>query len=215
MARLLSINWTAPDSEDASAVLRVTGIHNPPFFIVGSDGVSISGYLCDIWRLISDRLGLRYQLSSFNSSDYGTRLENGSWTGLIGQAANNRADVLLSWFMHAPGRGEVLDFLDAAPVEQTEYAFYLAEDSKAVSVEWASFASLLKPLHTASWVVLLFTLLVTAALLWFTIHYNHSSAESRTTVRQFGLADCQLATFMALTGQGWSVAPDSLAARTV
>ena len=55
----------------------------------GSSCPVISGYLCDVWTEVAGRLGLQYELTVFNSSDYGTRLDNGTWTGMIGLAASN------------------------------------------------------------------------------------------------------------------------------
>ncbi|XP_043206607.1 glutamate receptor-like [Amphibalanus amphitrite] len=197
--------------------LNVTMIHDPPFTYVeenASGAISQRGYLVDLWKIVAEELQLRYTLQPPPRGGYGALLENGTWSGIIGQLDAKRADVGLGWFTYREDRAAVVDFADLVPVFTGDLQFLVRRGARTTPrLSSEMFDSLLRPLHSSVWLVLLLSLLVLAAVLSTTVALNRRRAESDETCREFGLGSSALAAFMAVTGQGWAVTPDSLAAR--
>ena len=75
----------------------------------------------------------RYVLYFVNDTDYGT-LEDGAWTGMVGDVINNVADVVIGAFSMTAERMTVMDYTE--PFYKNEYALITGEDGIYVSI-WA------------------------------------------------------------------------------
>ena len=63
---------------------------DPPFMYVEQDAsgaVTYRGYLMDLWEILVEELQLRYRVLPQHAGGYGALLENGTWSGIIGQLA--------------------------------------------------------------------------------------------------------------------------------
>ena len=50
--------------------------------------VTHRGYLWDLWKIIAEELQLSYQIMDQPRGGYGALLENGTWSGIIGELAD-------------------------------------------------------------------------------------------------------------------------------
>ena len=191
----------------------------PPYVLVEPqpDGTNnYSGYLYDVWTIIAERLNLRFKMQPLPGGGYGILNSNGTWTGLVGELAYGRADVALSMLSIREDRKEVVDFIDTVPVWETGYSFYVRRGTGGMPpLTSGTFSALLKPLHVDVWWALLATLIVLSVALRISLRFNHPRAESRRVVEEMCWGTCLLHCFMSLVRQGWSVTPNSLAARIV
>ena len=199
--------------------LRVSAIHDPPFFFIQSHNngsYSYDGYLYELWRALAREVGVRYRIVPLHTYEYGHPDRNGTWTGLIGELVHRRADIALSWLGRFTNRESLMEFLDAVPVTLYQNDFYVRRGpSDGPTITSRTFASLLKPLHSNVWWTLLASMLILSVVLRVTLRFNHPRAESRRTVDGMTWGSCLLNSFLSVVGQGWAVTPDSLAARTV
>ncbi|XP_047106724.1 glutamate receptor ionotropic, kainate glr-3-like [Schistocerca piceifrons] len=98
------------------------------------DNTTCSGYLCDIWDILSKKINFTYRLQK--TSLYGSRSVNGTWNGIVGRVASGELDVGLSTMMVTPSRHEVIDF--SVPFFFTREHLYIREPEKE-QFEWDGF----------------------------------------------------------------------------
>ena len=221
MARIFSVgrNWSVGADQFGNTELRLTAVHNPPYLWIHpvADGsYRYEGYLYDVWETMAQTLNLRYRLVPLfgPAGEFGRLDVNGTWTGLVGELAYGRADVALTWLRMRQDRLKVISFLDAVPVEQVRSGFYISKDmGDAQGLSGDMFSSLLKPLHTNVWWVLLVTLLVLSLVLLVTVRLCPTEDKRVTTEASWGF--CLFSVFRCLVGQGWTSESGSLPGRTV
>ena len=68
------------------------------------------GLLIDALNIITDKLNLTYSLIEPKDRQWGMQLENGSWTGLIRDIIDERADLALSELSMTKERSKYVDF---------------------------------------------------------------------------------------------------------
>ena len=196
--------------------LRITAVQDPPYLSIHQlpDGsFKYDGYLYDIWKIVAESLNLRYRLMPLLGG-FGRLDENGTWSGMVGELAYGRADVALTWLRYRKDRSAVIDYIDAVPIDKSEDTFYLSKDlDDSLSLTGDMFSSLLKPLHTHVWWVLLATLLVLSLVLGGSTRF--SRAETDLATSELTWETCLFSSFMSLVGQGWTTIPNSLSGRTV
>ncbi|XP_037077830.1 glutamate receptor ionotropic, delta-1-like [Pollicipes pollicipes] len=220
---LLSVGatWSAVPfgAQTPGEEIRVAAMHDPPYVAIypQPDGsYRYGGYLYELWQVIARELHLRYRVVPLLAGGYGSMDENGSWTGLVGELAYRRADIALTWIDIRQDRATVVDYIDAVPVELSQYTFFVRQGSGAIpQITPSMFSSLLRPLHSDVWCALLVSLLAVSVVLRASLRFNHERAEGRDTVRDMTWGACLLSSFMSVVGQGWASTPNSLAARTV
>ena len=222
---LLSVgkDWSVEPLDHGSGsgrqhTLRVVTVHDPLILSVETspNGThEYSGYLYEIWQILAQRLGLRYQLVPMSANDYGTLDANGTWTGLVGELVYGRADVALASLDMTSDRAAVIDFLDACPVDQSNSGFYVRRSPREDLGLLRLFGLLLKPLDTDLWWAVLGSLLLLSVILRISLHFNRGRAESQQTVDEMPWTTCLFSCYMSMVGQGWSSMPNSLAARAV
>ena len=219
---LLSVghNWSRFNSgcgERLGRELRVTAIHDPPYFVISpqSDGsFRHDGYLFQLWKIIASMLCLRYRMVPLLAGGYGSLASNGTWTGMVGELAYGRADVALTWVLFREDRATVVDYLDDVPVDQNQYTFYLQQASgEDRLIASHTYHALWKPLHFHVWWLLVVFLFLTSVVLRLSFHFNLGVNESNQVVKEMNWSSCVLFSFMTLVSQGSTVSPDSLAAR--
>ncbi|XP_037079435.1 glutamate receptor ionotropic, delta-1-like [Pollicipes pollicipes] len=198
-------------------VLDTTSL-DPPFVTVreGAAGnFTYSGYLIDLWNIVTAELGLPFRLLPPGPSGSGALLQNGTWTGLVGELAEKRADVALSWFFYRDDRATVVDYVKKVPMHTGVYQFVLRAGKRTHSSIFDMFASLLRPLDGNVWLMILLSLAVLSGALTATVRLNRRRGESDLICREFTFGSSCLAAFMMVTSQGWAVTPNSASARIV
>ena len=217
-------NWTTgvkvePDGTAGVEELRVSAIHDPPYFFIQhhQNGTrSYDGYLYELWQVLAQKADVRYRIIPHLDGGYGSVDGSGTWTGLVGELAYDRADLAISWLGMIANRTSVVDFADAIPVSSFQDRFYVRSGPDQVPrITAGMFGALLKPLGGDVWWTLLASLLVISVILRVSLRLNLSRGESVETVDGMPWGSCLLSCFRSVVGQGWAATPDSLAARTV
>ena len=207
----------AAATEDPTPELRVTTVHDPPYFSVypqANGSYSYDGYIYEVWQLVTRLLGLRYKIVPLPSGEFGSLNDNGTWTGMVGELAYGRADFALTWIDFRQDRAAVVDFIDAAPMGQLKSEFFIRRGSGEMpSISLAMLTSLLKPLGTGVWWMLLTSVLLLSAVLCLILRLSHPRDERRRTVEELTWRSCLMSIFRSVVGQGWTQTPSSMAAR--
>ena len=207
----------AAAAEAPAPELRVTAVHDPPYFSVyphANGSYSYDGYIYEVWQLVTRLLGLRYRIATMPSGEFGMLDGNGTWTGMVGELAYGRADIALSWLDFRLDRAAVVDFIDAAPMGQLKPEFFIRRGSREMpSISPAMLTSLLKPLGTGVWWTLLTSVFVLSVVLCLTLRLSLPHGERRQKGEELTWGSCLLSSFRSVVGQGWTQTPSSMAAR--
>ncbi|XP_071531472.1 probable glutamate receptor [Panulirus ornatus] len=96
--------------------LTIVTIHRPPFTFIsrGEDGSvdtdTASGMDIDILNLLQRRLGFTYRLVYSYDDNWGSKLSNGTWDGMVGMVQRQEADLGVAPFTITLAREEAIDF---------------------------------------------------------------------------------------------------------
>ena len=226
---LLSVDsrrqWSLEDVDTELATgevpeeLRVTTVHDVPYMMIDPqpDGsYSCSGYLYDLWGIIAKELNVRFRMVPLLSGDYGTLHENGTWSGMVGELAYGRADVVLSSLVMRSDRAEVVDYLDVYPTQSVTYKFYIRRQREEIpQLTLDLFTPLFTPVHATVWWSLLAAVLILSVILWASTGLSRAQMKNRKPSRDVTWTSCLLSCFMTIVGQSWASTPSSLSARIV
>ncbi|XP_043202439.1 glutamate receptor 1-like [Amphibalanus amphitrite] len=205
--------------EGLTRELRVTAIHDPPYFIISQqeDGSLLyDGYLFQLWQVVASQLCLRYRMVPLLTGGYGSLAKNGTWVGMVGELAYGRADVALTWVLFREDRSTVVDYVEAVPVQQNQYTFYVPQSSGEVPpLTLDMYNALWQPLHLHVWWTLVAFLFLIAAVLRLSCRVGSTTSETNPQMTEMGWSACLLASLMTFVSQGWAFTPGSPAARTV
>ncbi|XP_028334121.2 glutamate receptor ionotropic, kainate 5-like [Physeter macrocephalus] len=118
--RTLAMNATTLDinlsQTLANKTLVVTTIlENPyvmrrPNFQALSGNERFEGFCVDMLRELAELLRFRYRLRLVEDGLYGAPEPNGSWTGMVGELINRKADLAVAAFTITAEREKVIDF---------------------------------------------------------------------------------------------------------
>ena len=145
--------------------------HFPPYqFNVKDD----NGYLTDIngffpatLKLLSMHLNITLSTYEPEDQNWGTSFDNGTVTGLIGEIANQKADISAALLTSTSTRSLFMDFSLALAGERVTI---VRKNPESKSLNWFAFLRVLRP---DTWAVTASFILTTAALLYLTFTLCH------------------------------------------
>nr|CAH8819264.1 unnamed protein product [Trichobilharzia regenti] len=90
-------------------LLHVSVLHDPPYAVRLGEN-QWTGYCVEVFKEIARRLDFDYTFVEQTDGDYGVRLPNGHWSGIIGQVARKNTDVGLGPLVQDAERSLIVDF---------------------------------------------------------------------------------------------------------
>ncbi|XP_057214203.1 glutamate receptor ionotropic, delta-1 isoform X3 [Triplophysa rosa] len=94
--------------------VKVVTLLEDPFVMVAENILGqpkrYKGFSVDVLDALAKMLGFKYDIYQVADSKYGSQLPNGSWSGMIGELINKRADLAVSAITITPERENVVDF---------------------------------------------------------------------------------------------------------
>ncbi|CAH8650392.1 unnamed protein product [Schistosoma curassoni] len=94
---------------DRRQKIHVSVIHDPPYAVrLGRN--KWTGYCVEVFEEIARRLNIDYEFVEQTDGDYGTRLENGRWSGMIGQVSRKNTDIGLGPLIQDAEKSLIVDF---------------------------------------------------------------------------------------------------------
>ncbi|XP_050727640.1 glutamate receptor ionotropic, kainate 5-like isoform X2 [Eriocheir sinensis] len=135
------------------ASLVVAAEEWPPhvFFRPPADGTTdensrlqtISGPMANMINILAEKLNFTYKLVQPEDGAWGSRLPNGSWTGMVGMVNRKEADLALGPFGRTENRAQAVDF---TPSFFFDYRCILASKGTAEVDPWCFLYVLAPPL---------------------------------------------------------------------
>ncbi|XP_064109665.1 probable glutamate receptor [Macrobrachium nipponense] len=128
----------------------------------------LSGFYGEVLETLKDRLNFTYTIRTPDDGEYG-RLRNGSWTGLISDVLNKRADIIVAFLSQTYERAQVIDY--SSVLLKFSYRIF-ARPSTNGFLSWTSYT---QPFTSELWVSIVSVLFLLAAALWSLSHYYQMS----------------------------------------
>ncbi|XP_047495517.1 probable glutamate receptor [Penaeus chinensis] len=140
--------------------LVVTGGHWPPHLLIteGEErgSFTVEGPMFSLLETLAEAMNFSYTLTRPPDGYWGAPLENGSWTGMVGQIYRKEADLALGPFALTEARAEAADMTKAVFFDKL---CIIAGRGRPESDPWG----FLLPLTPSVWLALLLAMLLTCA----------------------------------------------------
>ncbi|XP_064638680.1 glutamate receptor-like isoform X2 [Lineus longissimus] len=230
-------NWSKPDGLVVTGIelfenitdvsenktKRVTSILVEPFLykktdsedgipLVGND--RFEGYCKDLAQHISEMGKFSYQIQIVKDHKYGL-LENGSWTGMIGELTRHEADLVIAPLTITSKRERVVDF--SKPFMNLGISIMIKKPDK----QKPGVFSFLAPLAPRVWCCVFLAAVVVSLILFFVSRVSPSewvvekALFSQSLFNEFGFGNSLWYALGAFMQQGGDNSPRSMSGRVV
>ncbi|XP_046146027.1 ionotropic receptor 25a isoform X1 [Osmia bicornis bicornis] len=172
------------------------------------------GYCIDFVKKLSEEMQFDYDLVVPQDRQFGKKLPNGQWNGLIGDLAKGETDIVIAALTMTSEREEVIDFV-APYFEQSGILIVMRKPVRKPSL--FKFMTVLK---VEVWLSIVGALTLTGIMIWILDKYSPYSARNNKRLypypcREFTLKESFWFALTSFTPQGGGEAPKALSSRTL
>ncbi|CAK9815491.1 Ionotropic receptor 25a [Anthophora quadrimaculata] len=172
------------------------------------------GYCVDFIKKLSEEMQFDYDLVVPQDRQFGKKLPNGQWDGLIGDLAKGETDIVVASLTMTSEREEVIDFV-APYFEQSGILIVIRKPVRKPSL--FKFMTVLK---VEVWLSIVGALTLTGVMIWILDKYSPYSARNNKRLypypcREFTLRESFWFALTSFTPQGGGEAPKALSSRTL
>ncbi|CAK1554505.1 unnamed protein product [Leptosia nina] len=199
-----AVPWTLPKLDPVTGEAMVDEDGQPLY----------EGYCIDLIDKIAEKMGFDYEIVTPKTGDFGKRLANGSWDGVVGDLMTGETDLAVSALIMTAEREEVIDFV-APYFEQTGILIVIRKPIRKTSL-----FKFMTVLRTEVWLSIVGALLLTGFMIWLLEKYSPYSARNNPEAypypcREFTLKESFWFALTSFTPQGGGEAPKALSGRTL
>ncbi|XP_059150219.1 glutamate receptor 2-like [Physella acuta] len=210
---------------DSNRTRIVTTILENPFFMETCPGggipchrdVKYEGYCVDLLERISRHLNFEYTFKLVEDKNYGTRLPDGSWNGMIGELLNGKADIAIAALTITEVRERFVDF--SKPFMNLGTSIMIKKPDK----EKGGVFSFKNPLSDGVWVSIICGFVGVSLVLFFVGRFSpyewdpsqHARGGELSNKPAFNLVNTLWFSLGALMQQGSDIYPRSISGRIV
>ncbi|XP_012263496.2 ionotropic receptor 25a [Athalia rosae] len=172
------------------------------------------GYCLDLIAKFAEQMDFDYELVIPSTRDFGQRLPNGKWTGLVGDLLRGEIDIAVAALTMTSEREEVIDFV-APYYEQSGILIAIRKPVRKTSL-----FKFMTVLRLEVWLSIVGALTVTGVMIWLLDKYSPYSARNNKKLypypcRDFTLKESFWFALTSFTPQGGGEAPKALSGRTL
>ncbi|KZC07022.1 Glutamate receptor, ionotropic kainate 2, partial [Dufourea novaeangliae] len=172
------------------------------------------GYCIDFIEKLSKEMQFDYDLIIPEDRQFGKKLPNGQWDGLIGDLAKGETDIVVAALTMTSEREEIIDFV-APYFEQSGILIVIRKPVRKPSL--FKFMTVLK---VEVWLSIVGALTLTGVMIWVLDKYSPYSARNNKRLypypcRDFTLKESFWFALTSFTPQGGGEAPKALSSRTL
>ncbi|XP_045489738.1 ionotropic receptor 25a [Pieris rapae] len=199
-----AVPWTLPKLDPVTGDAMFTEEGQPMY----------EGYCVDLIEKIAEEMGFDYEIITPRTGDFGKRLPNGTWDGVVGDLMTGETDIAISALTMTAEREEVIDFV-APYFEQTGILIVIRKPIRKTSL-----FKFMTVLRTEVWLSIVAALLLTGLMIWLLEKYSPYSARNNPDAypypcREFTLKESFWFALTSFTPQGGGEAPKALSGRTL
>ncbi|XP_072334163.1 probable glutamate receptor [Scyliorhinus torazame] len=190
--------------------VMVTTILQSPFIMAKPTG-DLEGFCIDLLQLLAKRLKFNYEIKLVKDGFYGTRLENGNWTGLLGELMSEEADMAIAPLTITRMREATFGFTH--PFMSVGISILVRKDSNS---QGSSLFQFLSPFSVETWLGLLIAYVLTCFCLFLAARLSPNEwSEPEVENSRFSLLDSFWFGVGSLTLQGVGPHPRALSTRII
>ncbi|XP_046753851.1 glutamate receptor ionotropic, kainate 4 isoform X2 [Diprion similis] len=130
------------------------------------------GYCIDLMKKLAETMDFDYELVIPASGDFGERLPNGKWTGIVGDLLRGEIDIAVAALTMTSEREEVIDFV-APYYEQSGILIAIRKPVRKTSL-----FKFMTVLRLEVWLSIVGALTVTGIMIWLLDKYSPYSARN-------------------------------------
>ncbi|CAL4208831.1 unnamed protein product, partial [Meganyctiphanes norvegica] len=130
------------------------------------------GYCFELTEYLAEMKNFDYEFVFPKDGQYGGRMENGSWNGLVGDLANGETDIIVAPLTMTSEREEVIDFV-APYFDQSGISIVIRRSKPEESL-----FKFMLVLRWEVWVSIMAALVVTGFMIWLLDRYSPYSAQN-------------------------------------
>ncbi|GAB1597397.1 glutamate receptor, partial [Argonauta hians] len=204
--------------------LIVTTIESPPFLmfkkpapdgkpLVGND--KYEGYCVELAEHLKRIINIDYIFRIVRDGNYGQKLKNGTWDGMIGELTRSEANIAIAPLTITSQREEVVDF--SKPFMNVGISIMIKKPEK----QKPGVFSFMEPLSLEIWTCIIFAFLGISLGLWLVSRFSQCEWHKDTTingeqmVNDFSISNSIWFSLGALMQQGSDECPRSLSGRII
>ncbi|KAL0853115.1 hypothetical protein ABMA27_012881 [Loxostege sticticalis] len=182
---------------------------------VNEDGQPVyEGYCIDLIAKLAETMEFDYEIITPKSGNFGKKLPNGSWDGVVGDLMRGETDLAVAALTMTAEREEVIDFV-APYFEQTGILIAIRKPIRKTSL-----FKFMTVLRTEVWLSIVAALVLTGLMIWLLDKYSPYSARNNPQAypypcREFTLKESFWFALTSFTPQGGGEAPKALSGRTL
>jgi hypothetical protein len=151
----------------------VVYVNYKPILSVQLNPLKFEGYFGELFDLLQEDLGFKFSL--VEEKAYGLRLDNGSYTGMIGALQRGESNWSISDFNYTPERKKVIDFSTPIVFRPKKIITRRPMDD----YNWTAYTD---TFSLEFWIVILTTAIVLSASLYLTLKRERDKKCQRTAV---------------------------------
>lgn len=201
--------------------LRVTTLVNSPYTIMKPDSENLTGnarfegYNIDLLEEISKILKFKYEVNEVKDTQYGSKLANGEWNGMMKEVIAREADIAVADLTITSGRADAVDFAMPHLTLGITILFKKPEETPP------NIFSFLSPFSLDVWFYMATAYLGISLFLYFLARFtpyewvnpHPCEEEAEELENQFNLQNSLWFTIGALMQQGSDLAPRAMTTR--
>ncbi|XP_033743404.1 glutamate receptor-like isoform X2 [Pecten maximus] len=170
------------------------------------------GFCIDLAARIADYVNFTYDICLVKDLTYGTKVENGTWNGMIGELTRREADLAIAPITISSARERVVDF--TKPFMSLGISIMIKKPSNAK----AHVFSFMDPLSYEIWMCILFAYVGVSVVLFLVSRFSptewHVEDDSSIT-NDFTISNSLWYSLGAFMQQGCDISPKAISGRVV
>ncbi|GIY11041.1 lig_chan-Glu_bd domain-containing protein [Caerostris extrusa] len=141
-------------------IIKVSALSGEPIFVFNKtlSGTSVWGIEGKFLEILASKLNFQYEIISPEDGKWGSLMENGTWSGIIGMVARGEADMGLTYLAIMEDRSKFVDF--STPYYSFGRTF--VTDKPGISPKYAVF---LYPFSLDVWILFFIFLVISPYIL--------------------------------------------------
>ncbi|XP_041061876.1 probable glutamate receptor [Carcharodon carcharias] len=190
--------------------LIVTTIMQSPFIMAKPTG-GLEGFCIDLLQLFAERFKFRYEIKLVKDGFYGSKLENGRWTGMLGELMSEEADIAIAPLTITREREKAFGF--TRPFMSVGISILMRKDFNS---QGANLFHFLSPFSVDTWLGLFIAYVLTCFCLFLAARLSPNEwSEPEVENSRFSLLDSFWFGVGALTLQGVGPHPRAVSTRVI
>ena len=197
--------WVRRSNLEGAQFNVITLVSNPyitEMIPIAPGSFEMKGMFAEVFFALQGVLNFTFVLTKPPDGQWGALQSDGTWTGMVRELQEGRADIAATDFTVTRARSDVITF--AQPITQIYHSLFIQNPSGTFN-----YMAYIEPMKNMSWLMIGAFCLVAPIVLFFTTEMGKNEPKRK----EFTWGKSQVFVLSALTMRGWSDTPNQMASR--